>query len=258
MIASRLLDRGEHFRILVRPASDYRALVAAGAEAFPGDLKDAATLAAACAGADVVVTTATSGSRGGLDTPKSVDLQGNRDLIDAARAAGVRQFMFVSTIAADKDSPIPLLRAKAVAEAHLRRSVMPYTILASHTLMNVRLLLVVAAPAAAGQPVTLVGRRKHSFVAARDLAAFAAAAVHHPRATNRRMLIGGPEPVSWRDGVACYERVLGRLILMETAAPGDLLPRLPLVPGLAEVVTSMVPALDSFDLVIDMHDGVAA
>jgi NADH dehydrogenase len=142
-----------------------------------GDLKDPGSLAVACAGVDVVVTTATSGSRGGADTPETVDLRGNRDLIDAAHAAGVQQFVFVSTIAADEASPIPLLRAKAHTEAYLRQSGMPYTILASHTLMDVLVPLVVDGPVKLGQPVTLVGhgRRQHSLVAARDVAAFAAA-----------------------------------------------------------------------------------
>lgn len=54
--------------------------------------------------------------------------------------------------------------------------------------------------------------------------------------------------------LACYERVVGRPIQIDTAAPGELLPNLPPVPGLAEVVTNMVAALNSFDFDIDMHE----
>jgi NADH dehydrogenase len=181
-------------------------------------------------------------------------------LIDAARAGGVRQFIFVSTIAADEASPVPLLRAKAKTEAYLRGSGLRYTVLASNSILDVVLPLIVGGPVHDGQPVTLVGegRRRHSFVAARDLAAFATAAVDHPAALNRRLAIGGPEAVSLRDVVAIYGRVLGRPIPVQTVAPGELLPSLPPVPGLAEVVSEMAAALETFDSPIDMVETARA
>lgn len=260
MIARRLLEQEWDVRILVRPGSNYQPLVKAGAQPVAGDLKDPASLASVCAGVEAVITTATAGSRGGPDTPQTVDLEGNRHLIDAAREAQVRQFIFVSTIAADEDSPVPLLQAKAKTEAYLRDSRLPHTILAAATLMDILLPLVVGRPAQSGQAVTLVGegRRRHSFAAVRDLAAFAVAAVGHPAALNRRVVIGGPEAVSLRDVVAAYERVLGRAIPVRTIAPGELLPNLPTVPGLAEVVSGMLAALETFDSSIDMVETARA
>jgi uncharacterized protein YbjT (DUF2867 family) len=256
MITRRLLEQGLDVRILVRPNSNYQALVEAGAKPVEGDLKDRSSLVAVCEGVDKLITTASAGSRGAPDTPDSVDLHGNCHLIDAARAAGVQQFIFVSTIGADEASPVPLLRAKAQAEEHLRRSGVTYTILASHTLMDLLLHLVIGEPARLGNPVTLVGegRRQHSFIAARDLAAFAAAVVGHPAALDRRLMIGGPRPVSLRDVVSTYERVLERSIPIQVAEPGELLPNLPPVPGLAEVITNMVGALDMFDFPIEMAE----
>ncbi len=58
-----------------------------------------------------MITTATAGQRGGEDTIESVDLTGNQSLIDAAAQAGVRQFIFVSTIASDPNSPVPTQRS---------------------------------------------------------------------------------------------------------------------------------------------------
>jgi NADH dehydrogenase len=256
MIARGLLEQGRDVRILARPGSHYQPLVDAGAEPIEGDLKDAPSLIPACAGVETLITTASAGSRGGADTPETVDAQGNDNLIDAARQAGVRQFIFVSTIAADEDSPIPLLRAKARAEERLRASGLAYTILAANGLLDVWLPLVVGGPARAGHPVTLVGegRRRHSFVAAADVAAFAVAAVDHPAALNRRIVIGGPAAVSWRDVVAAYERALGRPIPVRTIAPGALLPDLPPVPGLAEVVSGMLAVLETFDSPIEMTE----
>jgi NADH dehydrogenase len=234
--------------------------VDAGAEPVLGDLNDPPTLAPALDGVDTVITTATAGSRGGADTPESVDLAGNRSLLDAARQAGVRQFIFTSTIAADEASPVPILSAKAATEAYLQESGVPFTILASDTIADLLLPLVVGGPALAGQPVTLVGegRRRHSFIAARDFAAFAVASMGHPHAINRRVVIGGPEALSLRDVTAIYERELGRALTVQTVASGELLPNLPPVPGLTEVISDVVAALDTFDSPIDMRETAGA
>jgi uncharacterized protein YbjT (DUF2867 family) len=255
MITRRLLEQGADVRILVRPGSNYQPLVEAGAQPVEGDLKNPASLALACAGVETVITTASSGSRGGADTPQTVEIEGTRHLVDAALAAGVSQLVFVSTIAASEDSPVELLRAKAAAEESLRQSDLPYTILAADVLLDTMVPLVIGAPAQNGLPVTLVGEGKgrHSFLAAADMAAFAVAFVGHPAAMNQRVIVGGPEPVSLRDIAETYERVLGRPIAVEHVPPGQLVPNLPPVPGLAEVVSGMMAALETFDSPIEMR-----
>jgi NADH dehydrogenase len=254
MITRTLLGQDRPLRILVRPQSNYQAFVAAGAEAALGDLKDPASLAVACRGVDTVVTTASAGERGGDDTPRTVDLEGNRNLIDAARAAGVRQFIFVSALIARPDLPVPVPRAKALTEAALRDSGLTYTIVAANGIADVMFPLVVGYPLGLGKPVTLVGegRRRHGFIAARDVAAFAVAAVGHPSALNRRIEVGGPEALSWRDVVAAHERALGRPIPVQWIAPGELLPDLPPAPGLTELVSGLMAALETFDTPLDM------
>jgi len=207
MITGRLLEQGTDVRILVRPGSAYQPLVEAGAQPVAGDLKNPASLAAACAGVETIITTASSGARGGADTPQTVEIEGTRHLVDAALAAGVSQLVFVSTIAADQDSPVELLQAKAAAENYLRESGLSYTILAADVLLDTMVRLVIGAPVQNGLPVTLVGEGKgrHSFLAADDMAAFAVAFVGYPAAMNQRVIVGGPEPVSLRDIVGTYE-----------------------------------------------------
>jgi NADH dehydrogenase len=255
-ITRQVLRDRQDVRILVRPNSPYQPLVEAGAQLVLGDLKDQLSLTPALAGIDTVISTATAGQRGGEDTIDSVDLAGNQNLIDAAAQAGVRQFIFVSTISSDPNSPAPMMRAKGLAEARLRESGMGFTILALNGIMDVMLPLIVGGLARAGQPVTLVGegRRRHSWVAAADAAAFAVAATGHPAAMNQRLVIGGPEAVSWRDVVATYERVLGYPIPVRTIAPGELLPNLPPVPGLAEALSGVMAFLETFDSPIEMAE----
>jgi uncharacterized protein YbjT (DUF2867 family) len=254
MITRSLLKQRRAVRLLVRQGSAYQSFVGMGAQAVTGDLKEPASLVPACHGVDVVITTASSGQRGGADNPQTVDLEGNRNLIGAARNAGVKQFIYISALTGSVDHPVPLPRAKAQTEVTLIESGLPYTILAANGIMDVMFPLVIGDHVRAGQPVTLVadGRRRHSFVAARDIAAFAVAVVDHQEALNRRIAIGGPEPVSWRDILAAYERALGRPVPVQCIAPGELLPDVPPVPGLTELLSGLLAALETFDSPVDM------
>jgi uncharacterized protein YbjT (DUF2867 family) len=262
MITRRLLERGEDVRILVRHnspseelarqgmATSAQALIEAGTQPVYGDLKDRVSLDPACAGIETVITTANSAMRGGEDTVDSVDRAGNRNLIDAAQAAGVRQFIFTSVLGADVNNPFPFIQAKAETEAYLRQSGMPYTILAANFFMESWVGMVVGMPLGAGQPVTLVGegRRMHSFVSVVDVAAFATAAVGHPATVNQHLAIGGPEALSWCDVVDTFERVMGREVPLRFISPGEP------VPGAPEIVTHMLPALETFDSPIPMTE----
>jgi NADH dehydrogenase len=249
MIARRLLAAGRPVKLLVRQASSI-----AGAETVRGDLKDPASLEAACRGASTVITTATSAQRGGEDTVESVDLRGNRNLIDAAQRAGVRQFVFVSTSHVDVTSPIPLFAAKAHVENHLRASGMPWTILAPHAFMDVWIPLLVGSALAAGQPVPVVapGRARHSFIAVDDVAEFAVRAVDRPAAIGSRLMLGGPEALSWTDIVSRTSALLGRPVPVQHIQPGEPIPTLP--PDLGRVVGGLAAGLEQADVIIDASE----
>jgi NADH dehydrogenase len=245
-----LLDRGEQVRILARSSSAHEPLAQAGAEVVRGDLKDRASLDAACKGVDVVITTANSAHRGGDDNPRTVELEGNRNLVDAAKDAGVRQFIFVSAQIADPNSPVPFLAGKGQTEEHLRASGMPYTIIAPNMFMEVWTTMLVGAPARAGAPVTLVGegRRKHSFISASDVARFIVAAVRKPSALGKRLVLGGPRPLSLREVAEVYGRVLGRDVPVQSVRPGEP------IPGVPESVLGIAAGLDMFDSPVDMAE----
>lgn len=250
MIVHRLLEQGRQVRILVRPQADYTALVAAGAEPAIGDMKDRASLDAACAGVATVVTTANAIQASGGDTIESVDRLGNRNLIDAAAAAGVGQFIFLSALGSTPDSPVPLFQAKAATEAHLRTSGMAYTILASNAFMDVWVAMVVGGPLREGRPVTLVApaERRHTFVAAADVAAYAVACIGHPAAQDRYIPIGGPAALSWREVVATFERVQGSAIPVELVPPGAP------VPGIPEQVLPLLIGMETYDSPVEMRE----
>lgn len=249
MITRRLLGQGRSVRILARPASDYRGLAAAGADVAFGDLKDRASLDPPLEGVDVVITTANSAMRGGPDNPQSVEMAGNRNLIDAARAAGVRQFIFVSAYGASLDSPADFVRGKAQTDQYLRESGITYTILAPNIFMEVWIGMIVGGALQQGQPVSIVGegRRKHSFVSMEDVAAFAIAAIDNPVAFDQYIAIGGPAAVSWTDIVATAGRMTNQPIPVQLIPPGEPLP------GLPDVVSQLMAGQDTYDSPIEMN-----
>jgi uncharacterized protein YbjT (DUF2867 family) len=248
MIVDGLLDQGRSVRALVRSSEAAERFQVRGSEAVVGDLKDRASLDRACAGVDVVVTTANSAARGGDDTPETVEEQGNHNLVDAARAAGVRHFVLTSALGSALDSPVPFLRGKAIAERYLKDSGLTYTILMPNLFMEIWCPNVVGQAVLAGRPVVLVGegRRRHSMISAADVAHFAVAAVGNMSAYNRVLVLGGPEPVSWHDVVAAYERVTGRQTEIRYIPVGESLP------GSPDLVSGFMNLLERYDSVIPM------
>ena len=249
LIARTLLDQGKAVRILVRPGSSYDDLVAAGAEPVTGDLKDPDSLPACCAGVEAIISTANSALRGGDDTVESVDRDGNRNLVDAATAAGVGHFVFISALGASPDSPVPFMSAKGETEQRLRDSGMSWTVLRPNAYMDTWFAMVVGGPALSGQPVTLVGegRRRHSFVAMQDVVAYIFAALDQG-ATGQTLVIGGPEPVSWWDVIAAFNAELGREIPVRTVPPGQP------VPGLPDVVAQLLAGMETYDSAFDSSE----
>ena len=250
-ITDRLVQRGDRVRVLSRhgaaPTDRWP-----GAETVLGDLKDPATLRAACDGVSTVVTTASATTRGAPDTIESVDLAGNLNLIEASEAAGVQRFIFVSALGAAPEHPMPLLRAKGLSEQRLRASGMDWTILQPDVFMDRLIPMVVGLPALSNSTVTLIGhgRREHSFVAVRDVAAYAVAVVQHPEAHRRTIRVGGPRPLTWDDVVQAFEHQLGRRVPVRKVAAGE-------PTDLPDFVAQLLTALDGYDSPIDMTESNA-
>lgn len=249
-ITRKLLSMHKPVRILVRPQSNYKPMVEAGAQPIIGDLKNRKSLDLACKDVSVLITTATSAKRGGEDNVQTVDLDGNRNLIEAAKAAGVEQFIFVSANIADPGSPIPLMAAKGVTEDRLRASGIQFTIIAPDAFMQVWVAMIVGLPAVSGRAVTFVGtgQRKHSFISDNDVADFIIASVNNPKAINQKLVLGGPEALSFVDAAKVFERALGHKVPVQSFAPGQP------VPGFPDAMVQLITGFDMYDSVVDMKD----
>ncbi len=248
IITRTLLSQGKNVRILFRPQSNYKPLIEAGAQGIMGDLRNRASLDPICKDVKVLITTATSAKRGGEDNVQTVDLEGNRNLIDAAKSAGIKQFIFVSANIADLNSPIPLMAAKASTENYLYASSIPFTIIAPDAFMQVWVAMVVGLPAITGRTVTFVGtgKRKHSFISDNDVGSFIVASIGNPKAINQKLILGGPEALSFADATKTFENVLGRKIPTQSVAFGQP------VPGFPDAMTQFVGGFDTYDSIVDM------
>ena len=100
-VTRQLVARGESVRVLLRASSNNRAIADLPLEYVTGDLRDAASLARALAGATRVFHVAADYR---LWAKRKQDIYdsnvgGTRNLLDAAKRAGVSQFIYTSTVA---------------------------------------------------------------------------------------------------------------------------------------------------------------
>ena len=208
-IVRNLLARGEKVRAMTRATSKpetVSALRNAGAEIVVADVKDPATLADACKGIDSVISTITSVTTAQPgDSFEVTDGQGSKSLIDAAKKAGAKKFVFVS-FGADCAPDAPLPRAKRSVEEHLKKSGLDYTILHPSLFCESWLgPMMFADPVAGTARIYGSGTKKMRYVAVADVAELAVQSLSRPAASNATIPFGGPEEISQRDALKMFE-----------------------------------------------------
>ena len=141
-ICRRLAAKGKPIRALVRATSDQvrvKALKDLGADLVQGDLRNRASLEAACQGVRTVISTASAvpfSYQPGENDIQTVDLDGLTNLIAAAQAADVPRFIYTS-FSGQIDLDFPLRNAKGAVEQRLKDSGLIYTILRPSYFMEV-------------------------------------------------------------------------------------------------------------------------
>jgi uncharacterized protein YbjT (DUF2867 family) len=128
-----LAERGDRARGLIRRPEQEDDLRGVGVEPVVCDMEAGCDLVEAIAGTDAVVFAAGAGPGSGADRKWTVDYAGAAKLVVAARAAGVRRYVIVSSIgtreppAGDEVFSI-YLRAKARADEEVRASGLDWTV----------------------------------------------------------------------------------------------------------------------------------
>jgi uncharacterized protein YbjT (DUF2867 family) len=215
-ICRRLAARGDLVRALVRPTSDparVQALHDAGVETVVGDLRDRASLAAACRDVSAVIETAAAmpfSFVAGVNDIATTDIAGVESLFEAAETAGVTHMVYLS-FSRHIDLDFPLRNAKRRIEARLRESRLTYTILRPSYFMEVWLSPAVGFDAANATAVVYGdGTRPVSWVSSGDVAELAARCLRNPAARDATIEMGGPEALAPLDVVRVFEEVAGR------------------------------------------------
>ena len=190
-IVTRLCAAGRDVRVLTRDADRAEGLAA---DVAVGDVRDAATLADAARGASVVISAA-HGFLGGRGAgPREVDDQGNGNLVRAAAAAGVEQFILLSALDAGADHPMSLQRAKHAAEQHLYASGLSWTVLRPSSYVETW-MGIVGGKLASGGPALVFGRAENpiNFVSIQDVATLVERAITDPALRDQALDVPGPD-----------------------------------------------------------------
>lgn len=209
-ICQGLRDKGHAVTGLIRSTSDpqkVQSLINMGVKVVKGNLKDRASLDAACRGVDDVISTATiTASRQPDDTIQNVDQEGQLNLVDAARAAGVKHFIYTS-YSKNLNTDCPLTTAKRAVENHVIRSGMAYTILRPSCFMEMWLSPIVGFDYPnAKATIYGEGKARLSWISRRDVARFAIGSLDNPAARNAILELGGSEALSPLEVVHIFER----------------------------------------------------
>ena len=210
-ICRQLIRKNKKVKGLVRATSDANKvaqLKASGIETIEGDLKDKVSLENALHGVSAIISTVSSTlSRQEGDSIQTVDDEGQINLINAAKNAGVNQLIYISFC---ELGDCPLQTAKRKVEKYLAESGLNYTILQPTYFMEVWLSPVLGFDYPnAKASIYGEGNNKISWIAIKDVASFAVAALDNPAAANKIIELGGPEALSPLEVVNIFETTKG-------------------------------------------------
>jgi uncharacterized protein YbjT (DUF2867 family) len=213
-IVHLLREQSRDVRCLVRDRRRAEKLESWGCEVVEGDMTDASSLRRAVARAETVVHLAAI-RQGKPEQFQQIMVSGTRDLLAAAKEAGVSRIVHMSALGTTEETKdaVPYYGAKWQMEQDVQESGFPYVMFRPSfifgrdggILPTFRKLAKVA-------PVTPIigsGEQRIQPIWADDLAAYFAKALDHEPATNRTFELGGPDAVSWNEFWERLKRALG-------------------------------------------------
>lgn len=132
VLIRHLTESGYPVKLLIRPSHQTPKLPkGVPFEVALTSLSDDKGLRAALKDVDTIIHLAGAESSGRKAELTSVDVKGTQALVQAASAAKIQRFVYLSHLGADRASAFPLLKAKGIAEQFIRASDVPHTIFRS-------------------------------------------------------------------------------------------------------------------------------
>ena len=220
-VAERLLHDGIPFRAACRNVTKAQWLVERGVELRALDVRNDAGLAEAMFGVSKVISCIHGLLGRSRHSIERIDVRGQAALIDAAVAAGVDRFVYISALGASADHPSEFWRAKARTEQHLKASGLNYVILRPSAFMDLYAHDLLGAAVSRGKTVFLLGdgRTPRNMVAVADVADAAIKALSRDDLTGQTIDVGGWENPTEREVAALYARLSGKRLKMRIVPP---------------------------------------
>ena len=234
-IVRALLARGGRVRAMVRATSDRTRLEALGVTDFVvADLMDAPSLQRALAAEPRAVAVVASAAGFSAHSARTrgdnarTDTEGYRNLVDAAKDAGVPRFILISILACDQAPELPHFSQKFATEQYLAAQGQPYLALRAGAFLD-RAQDSVARKVRNGVFPDITPGVALAMIYTPDLARYAAqAALDLPAsALNQSVEVCCEVPATGPMVAAAFTRVLGRPVVARPFPPpllGALLP----------------------------------
>jgi NADH dehydrogenase len=262
-VVHALRAHGREVRALVRRPERGAQLAGLGAELAGGDVTDPVSLRAALEGCTHVVHLVAI-IKGRPQDFDRVMTQGTRNLVAAAKEAGVERFVLMSalgTTATTKDV-VPYFGAKWAMEQDVRGSGLEYTTFRPSFVFGRGggVLPTFVRQVRYAPVVTVIGsgRQRIQPIWIEDVAEYLARAVDAPAAANRTFEVGGPDVVSWDGLYQTIAKVLGkrrRLVHVPAAVARAGASATQWAPG-APLTTDQISMIEAGDNVVTSSDAV--
>ena len=205
-VVRALADAGHDLKLLVRDSTRSRELPG---EPVVGEMTNTVSLQHAVEGVGTVVHLVAI-RQGPEEEFKRVMEQGTRDLVSAAKDAGVKRFVLMSALGTSKETKdlVPYYHAKWEMEQDVKAAGIPYVVFRPSFVFGKEggilptfLKLARLAPVT---PIIGSGTQRIQPIWADDIGAYFARAVDLEAAIDRTFEVGGPDAVSWNE---FWERV---------------------------------------------------
>jgi uncharacterized protein YbjT (DUF2867 family) len=213
-VVHELRARNLQVRCLVRDLRKGSKLAALGCELVQGDVTDPASLRRAVDGADTVIHLVAIRQGRERDFQR-IMVDGTRDLLAAAKDAGVGRFVHMSALGTSEQTKdlVPYYRAKWELEQLVGAAGIPYVIFRpSFVFGRDGGILPTFAKLARYSPVTPItgsGKQRIQPIWADDVATFFADGASRDDVTGKTYELGGPDVVTWDELWTRLKRALG-------------------------------------------------
>jgi uncharacterized protein YbjT (DUF2867 family) len=189
-IVLQALTKGYKVRCLVRNFRKASFLKEWGVELVYGDLTKPETIPPCLTGITAIIDASTS-RPDEFDALKKVDWNGKLYLIEAAKAAKIKRFIFFSAQNAEQFNNIPLMKLKSGVEIKLKQSGIPYTIFRL-TGFYQGLIEQYAIPILEKLPIWVTNENTYiSYMDTQDIAKFCLRSLQIPKTINQTFFLSG-------------------------------------------------------------------